>query len=1575
MASPVVSSQALSTTNSSYTDDQSFIYDDDTIHVKSTIPSRSYDTSISQSNESAEQSTFSSSSSTRRTQSSKSEVGTVIEESSVQQSSARTSVSSPTSFERKWLQEQAVFVEQRILTLQKQKKKRLRDAKAAALKLERTLPMDMLAQEWFSENAVTSEMRVYLIDKLLPTLVLGVEKVLLEAEKKGLIEGYNPDGETSRKFNPINLLAQYLMRNIPKYSNLSETSPYIRGLRAVAENLKRDVFDLEANKLAKLKMEARRQREAMEARERQKTEDRLHRERLLKLQYSQWLADSSGRVQLQLIQNALFSHLEISSHLASDSEKVVHYSKELEATDETGITLTEAQYVEYVEQYVNEMTRSEFSQLLRHLDQCALAFRKTFEHEVWREMFVKLFKSLDNEETGVVDRHRMLHLLEKFYDKVDADYKESLNNPRKWPVIELEELDDLYPDSEEEGSEDTVLVSTEDMTSSDWASVPISNLTGEEGAVASDEVEVKAEPVEQEEDETLVEDGGDKGGEEEDKLEETTEQVTPEEDKEDKTEIKDEENVIKEESEENKETEDETADDIDKLSAKVSSAAGEGSISSVGSKEGSVVAEEKEDQPDAEDVTTPQTQDVVKDEVTSPKPGTPEETVEKTDDDAQIEKEEKLEVSTNEVEDEKSSSQDGDDVKDDAANIEVTSPDEPEVKEDTKEEVEPVRTAFDASKLMADNEKGISLITPAPSTDGSMDVGPVNVQFSKEVSRPPVRKTTSFTTVQKKKLVVPAQDLVNEESEKVWGHDARIGETSVIKTIPTVEKTIGISESQDGERDSETIVTTTAAGGSEAIVVQNTADEMYADDYYPQPMEVKTRPASASRMSVTFAAEPLILPDRPSAEFFSHYSSRSQSRMTSVFDENQLNQGRFVTLLDNFVCDETNHITVEQLVNFIHGGYVETEEEKMSRLARARKEVLSAKHRQMVDNLFNKWDNDGQGHLDIDEVEDVLSKYKGGMESSALKRGRQAVRQLRKHTPYHDRRRLNKPEFHVFINTVCTEMSGGEEVFDGVVEYATTTVERTYAERVRGDARRKWLAQIKSAAESGGASMDSVYRAVFQTLNKDADSHGNQKKMSAYVGLLEHNLVYPHRGNVLLRYVACTPDNSPYMLGKAFYEDMRGISFYAIRRGKLVHVPRVQSHGRVYFWNPTRNEGEREGSLVLVPLRDARRRTYGLLGVDNVEDAANADRSIFSSHEINFYQGVAKTFSNAFHHVDLRRKLLRIIDAAMSWVHSRAPRVRTIVVYFVEPDPKSQAGHVLRKMMTADNNTGVTITHSRPTRLYRKDNLFRDYLFNCMENSETTSADAYGERHTAYPLRDEEGRCQCVLDISIGKLRTLPSHERREVQRMLKLLQAANREVMKESKSGEKTVVLEAEERGTDETRVDIMFDRLMLTDLRENVSKLDNNVFAELKNYKIPPKMIHNILKAVLLLFNYDPEKNSELDDWVTCKQMVTGKLRQQILTYDPTSDKENGDTEDETDAVVEAVGKLLKGIAHGAVGRHGSRPAQQLYNWAFVCLSLIEHARKMRANEGQPAVTPVTSASTNATTESGAEQKSEAY
>lgn len=44
--------------------------------------------------------------------------------------------------------------------------------------------------------------------------------------------------------------------------------------------------------------------------------------------------------------------------------------------------------------------------------------------------------------------------------------------------------------------------------------------------------------------------------------------------------------------------------------------------------------------------------------------------------------------------------------------------------------------------------------------------------------------------------------------------------------------------------------------------------------------------------------------------------------------------------------------------------------------------------------------------------------------------------------------------------------------------------QRTYQERVRGEARKKWLQQIITAAQTSGASLDPVYKAVFQALFK-----------------------------------------------------------------------------------------------------------------------------------------------------------------------------------------------------------------------------------------------------------------------------------------------------------------------------------------------------------------------------------------------------------------------------------------------------------------------------------------------------------
>ena len=63
---------------------------------------------------------------------------------------------------------------------------------------------------------------------------------------------------------------------------------------------------------------------------------------------------------------------------------------------------------------------------------------------------------------------------------------------------------------------------------------------------------------------------------------------------------------------------------------------------------------------------------------------------------------------------------------------------------------------------------------------------------------------------------------------------------------------------------------------------------------------------------------------------------------------------------------------------------------------------------------------------------------------------------------------------------------------------------------------------------------------VKNVLPQDAEAHGN-KKISAHISLLEENLLLPDRGNVLLRNVACTLDDAPFVLKRVLYRDMKGI--------------------------------------------------------------------------------------------------------------------------------------------------------------------------------------------------------------------------------------------------------------------------------------------------------------------------------------------------------------------------------------------------------------------------------------------------
>ncbi|NWW47187.1 EFCB5 protein, partial [Pedionomus torquatus] len=523
-----------------------------------------------------------------------------------------------------------------------------------------------------------------------------------------------------------------------------------------------------------------------------------------------------------------------------------------------------------------------------------------------------------------------------------------------------------------------------------------------------------------------------------------------------------------------------------------------------------------------------------------------------------------------------------------------------------------------------------------------------------------------------------------------------------------------------------------------------------------------------------------------------------------------LNLPQFVQLMEIFVGEDVSLPTVKRLISFIKEEYKQTEEEKTEQLEKLHRVSRLAQRKLLLEALFKKWDSNACGFLDLEEVDAVLRTFKEGMEEEALRKAKQ---HLCSRYPQLSRvGKLSPKAFQIFLELVASEFTGDEdEAIDNLVEFLTSSVERSGMERLRSSTRRKWLHSIQQAAETSGASVEAVYKAVFKALSQDAEAHGDNKKISAYIALLEENQLSPERGQILLRYVACTADDAPYVLNKILYRDMKGVSFTAVEEGKPIHVPRVQLHGNIHFWNYDRSVEERKGSLLVLPLHDAHWRVFGILGVDTLRD--QCEKTIFLTHEISFYQGVSHAFSKAYHHIRTLKNLLQMAVTALDWLYPRAPSVHVVITYLVEPGKDQTRDYALCRIITTDN-TGQREIHSSPVRLLRKENLLRDYLFKCTDSSVVTCASVCREHHIVVPLRDLSGQAFAVFDISIGHHQKLPLHEHKNLMKMLKMAQAACSEMMSPEET-EPTNVLEAE-CVANSRHAGSLFHQFMLQDLRK---------------------------------------------------------------------------------------------------------------------------------------------------------------
>ncbi len=98
---------------------------------------------------------------------------------------AHVSCSSSSTAQSRWTTDQLwkLFREKRSqisVKVAANRVERRRRLSAGERSAKRRVPLDLLAREWLNEQRATADTRAFLVDNLLPTLVLGLEKLLNE---------------------------------------------------------------------------------------------------------------------------------------------------------------------------------------------------------------------------------------------------------------------------------------------------------------------------------------------------------------------------------------------------------------------------------------------------------------------------------------------------------------------------------------------------------------------------------------------------------------------------------------------------------------------------------------------------------------------------------------------------------------------------------------------------------------------------------------------------------------------------------------------------------------------------------------------------------------------------------------------------------------------------------------------------------------------------------------------------------------------------------------------------------------------------------------------------------------------------------------------------------------------------------------------------------------------------------------------------------------------------------------------------------------------------------------------------
>ncbi|KAL5961126.1 EF-hand calcium-binding domain-containing protein 5 [Taenia solium] len=336
----------------------------------------------------------------------------------------------------------------RLLSYQREDRRRIKEALVDRVEwLLKRIPIDILSYQWLQNCTISAEIRAFLAEHLLPTLVLGLEYVLREADQRGLCE--LAEDETGKKgtafvqmdvkFNPLNRLAEFLMRNNPRYNNLTGNiclTPYTRGIQQVLGLLKQDLFLKSDTELAKFTTAAEKRKLDLEMLKEQEERKLDEKRRRLDPVFDCFRLEGKETVNAVIVQKSIRSFLHIAMNLPDDLVLIERPLVHTEPVDENIEAYIRSEFMTYVMALVRPLSMEAFQALVDHMQRCAREYREHVDQRLRLDVLAEVAISCDKDASENLDQDYLIEAFDRFAKASGTEIQQNLLYPNEWRIHE-----------------------------------------------------------------------------------------------------------------------------------------------------------------------------------------------------------------------------------------------------------------------------------------------------------------------------------------------------------------------------------------------------------------------------------------------------------------------------------------------------------------------------------------------------------------------------------------------------------------------------------------------------------------------------------------------------------------------------------------------------------------------------------------------------------------------------------------------------------------------------------------------------------------------------------------------------------------------------------------------------------------------------------------------------------------------------------------------------------------------------------------------------------------------------------